>query len=246
MGNDGSSSRFENQASLLGQIQSLGSSSAKDGSPPAVHTSRAEIPTTTAADGINNKSSDGISLGSSTFSRQGQSNIDIPALQRHRVHTATTGAGGIAKPEKLKVIEYACPTIDTISHDVSQSGYAGAGAGGRQLGSGLLNHPEGVPYTQYDDSRCQTSQPQGGSLSQAELSEFQTGPSHHTLRVPRINDRGQPRCPKCKWTLLTRPLSHPSVPIISVTDPQGTVRYPYDHTYYPDEFEEEDDSDTWD
>lgn len=58
------------------------------------------------------------------------------------------------------------------------------------------------------------------------------------------NDREQPTCPKCTWTLLTKSWSPPNLPMISVTDPDGQVRYPYDHTYYIDESEESSDYDT--
>ncbi|OTA82343.1 hypothetical protein M434DRAFT_17030 [Hypoxylon sp. CO27-5] len=56
------------------------------------------------------------------------------------------------------------------------------------------------------------------------------------------------RCPKCRWTLLSKPFSTPDVPIIVVTDPKGVVMYPYDHTYYPSDQDayDSDDSDVWD
>lgn len=66
------------------------------------------------------------------------------------------------------------------------------------------------------------------------------------LTVDKVYDeRESPRCPKCTWTLLSKPSSQPGIPIISVTDPDGMVRYPYDHTYYADDLED-DSSDAWD
>ncbi|OTA52844.1 hypothetical protein K449DRAFT_440477 [Hypoxylon sp. EC38] len=58
----------------------------------------------------------------------------------------------------------------------------------------------------------------------------------------------RPGCPKCGWTLLSKPFSTPDAPIIVVTDPKGIVMYPYDHTYYPSDQDEydSDDSDVWD
>ncbi|KAI1763414.1 hypothetical protein GGR53DRAFT_467313 [Hypoxylon sp. FL1150] len=65
------------------------------------------------------------------------------------------------------------------------------------------------------------------------------------LAIPDLySGRGQLRCPQCTWTLLTKPWCSSNVPIISVTDPDGVVRYPYDHTYYFDESEENGGSDT--
>ncbi|KAI1407489.1 hypothetical protein F5Y13DRAFT_174737 [Hypoxylon sp. FL1857] len=61
-------------------------------------------------------------------------------------------------------------------------------------------------------------------------------------------DYERPRCPKCRWTLLAKPFGAPNVPVIAVTDPQGKVMYPYDHTYYPNDpaADEEDGADVWD
>ncbi|KAI1446457.1 hypothetical protein F5Y02DRAFT_417094 [Annulohypoxylon stygium] len=66
------------------------------------------------------------------------------------------------------------------------------------------------------------------------------------LAVPKLfGGRRIPRLPRCIWSLLSKPLTPPSIPVVSVTSPEGVTKYPFDHNYYGDtDSEDTEDSDS--
>ncbi|KAI0017411.1 hypothetical protein F4780DRAFT_610308 [Xylariomycetidae sp. FL0641] len=92
------------------------------------------------------------------------------------------------------------------------------------------------------------------STSASSHAKGSTGGRRHRpdlLQVPQQyadeeDDGPPPRCPGCRWDLLRHPQNGPDVPTVAVTDPAGEVRYPKDHTYYPDEAFDDEDSDDYD
>ncbi|KAI1104156.1 hypothetical protein F4804DRAFT_352421 [Jackrogersella minutella] len=144
------------------------------------------------------------------------------------------------RAEKLKTIECLRPTIDTVLCRASQSGCAKTKSNLQQpINSKRVRPP-------LDKSQHQISQQKDGSSDNKPTTGLiRLIPDEDLLAVPRLyaDDDESPRCPRCRWTLLTRPLNPSGVPVISVTDPGGVVRYPYDHTYYSNGSVEDDSSD---
>ncbi|KAI0140155.1 hypothetical protein F4776DRAFT_662290 [Hypoxylon sp. NC0597] len=158
--------------------------------------------------------------------------------------------------EGMKIIKSLRPTIKTILSRASQATSPGPGSSSQRQKPTPI--PEVSPETTTltgDNGKYQTHRRQKNNTtrtpSTADTNETKTRLRRYgkylTVSEP-YEDLERPRCPKCKWTLLSKPFSTPDVPVVMVTDPKGIVMYPYDHTYYPTDQDEydSDDSDVWD
>ncbi|KAI1373611.1 hypothetical protein F4677DRAFT_212567 [Hypoxylon crocopeplum] len=194
---------------------------------------------------------------SQTQPRRDGRGMERPDRSRDGILPTTMSRENLSRVERLKAIECHRPSIDSVLFKACQNSSANPRAGDHQPTDVSSRPSERVISTAAEPS-CQVSQEKWENLdrNQTELPGYEMGISRHSksLTVPDLYDDGKSveyeplRCPKCKWTLLSRPLSSPNVPIISVTGPEGVVRYPYDHTYHASSWEndDDDDSDIWD
>ncbi|KAI1094789.1 hypothetical protein F5B19DRAFT_415187 [Rostrohypoxylon terebratum] len=118
------------------------------------------------------------------------------------------------------------------------------------------------PPTKSEDYQPQSSTRRINQHKFSSLKKKSTGPSRHETSPSRLNRYGRlltvpkafggrriPRLPRCIWSLLSKPLTPPTVPVISVTSPEGAVTYPFVHNYYgnsdSEDSEDRSSSDEW-
>lgn len=188
------------------------------------------------------------SLDQSTVSRLECKRYQVP------IAATTTNTEELARAStgRLKDLEHHRDPIDTTINGTHTTNLSRSPQDSRQLESvlGNMSERDGAISTSTDQSH------QSPEYRRDSTTSTQENPSTYEKRSPRngkhltvpnlYQDREQPRCPACRWTLLGKPWTSPSLPIIAVTDLNGVVRYPYDHMYYTDESDESDDSDVWD
>ncbi|KAI1214045.1 uncharacterized protein F4807DRAFT_406454 [Annulohypoxylon truncatum] len=145
--------------------------------------------------------------------------------QSQRPATTTTSTKKSTRLEELKTNKGLQPTTDTDLHGSPTRSHVKTRSNGQQL----------------QKSRRQIGQHGVGSSS----NKRSTNSSTRGARPSRLSRYGRfltapkpsgghpaPRLPRCVWSLLSMPLTPPNVPIVAVTNPQGVVKYPFDHNYY--------------
>ncbi|KAI1499632.1 hypothetical protein F5X99DRAFT_270067 [Biscogniauxia marginata] len=158
--------------------------------------------------------------------------------------------------QRQKIIADHRPTIDTIFKNATLIDPVELRTTLHEAYDALFGQQNGVSFKE-DTVVLQTSEVEltlissPVEVSKIALRQDRRSQDARFLQVPvEYNEEGDDvrsvKCPVCRWDLLSRPQNKPDVPIISVTDPTGMVRYPQDHTYYHGDGGSNDDSDTYD
>ncbi|KAI0882704.1 uncharacterized protein GGS22DRAFT_195497 [Annulohypoxylon maeteangense] len=155
--------------------------------------------------------------------------------------TTTRGTKELSSAEKPEAAKDLQPTTDTAFQGSDASSYSKAKSDG-ELSQKSRRHTRQRKVGSSSDKRSTSTSRRGARLSRSS--------SYGRLLTAPKSFGGRPvrRLPRCLWSLLSISLSPPDVPVIVVTNPEGEIKYPFDHNYYGDsdsEEKEESSSDGW-